>query len=648
MAMHELQSSRGASRIWRLFHAIDDDGDGWIEAVTLVEVLARAGFETDDRRLAGLFGRLAERQGARLDFTAFLAVLGADSLIFERVVRGDLAVPDFASFAEEMARIFAEAAAARGGRQARYVAPLAEVNPERFGLAAVTVDGQILRLGDAGVDFSIQSICKPFNYCFALEEQAHAGLQRDAVHRWVGMEPSGRRYDAAALMEDGTDRPYNPMVNAGAIVTAALIRPGETVDERLDRVRRLWALLTGGDAPRLDTRMREAEGRAGHRNRLLARALAEAGAMPGGPSATPESVEDALGLYFGTCALTLTVTEVATAAATLANGGICPLTRSRALRRRTVRDCLSMMQMSGMYDGSGEFCLRIGLPAKSGVGGGIFLVVPGLMGVCVWSPRLNAHGNSVRGVRVAELLAARYRLHAFDPPAVSADRPDPRLSLSAWRAAQTARALWAAGCGDVQTLDGLLNQQVDLGRGDYDRRTPLHLAAATGHMPVIRLLLDAGVDADPIDRWGRGPLDEAESGGHAAVVALLKAHAVRRDPRVGPAERELQPQQALDFGDDLAVAELLWAAAADDLDGLRRLVARGVPLHAADYDGRTALHLAACEGAERALDYLLAHGHPIDVRDVWGATPLDDARREHHDGTMARLIAVTRSPTDPD
>lgn len=298
--------------------------------------------------------------------------------------------------------------------------------------------------------------------------------------------------------------------------------------------------------------------------------------------------------------------------------------------------------MCGMYDGSGEFSVRIGLPAKSGVGGAVFLVVPRLMGVCIWSPRLDRIGNSVRGVDFATRLAEAYRLHVYDGLDSRGERIDPRMSAARWRAEQTSLALRAASLGDMRTLRGMLDEHANLQAGDYDQRSPMHLASAEGHTDVVRFLLESGVDPNTSDRWGGKPLDDAELGDHADVVDLLTKHGAEKGSPKHAETDSTATQDAAKYGDTDSVVELLWAAADNDIDGLRRCLANGMPVSAADYDGRTALHLAASDGSVEAVKYLLAHGHPIHVRDRWNATPLDEARRENREQIFDLLFSAVK------
>ena len=622
---------------YRLFWALDDDGDSQVNKSDLVLVLERNGLTRKDPRLGEFFTLLDQLKSETLDFKTFLNIIKTASTLIEQVMQGDLALPDFAQFSETMTSQFAEVVLNEDGQQATYIPPLAEVNPDQFGISAVSVDGQLLEIGDSETDFSVQSACKPFNYCIALDE-----LGADKVHKHIGMEPSGQAFNARVLMSDGTGRPHNPMINAGAIMAAALIKSDMPLHRRLDHVREMWSKMTGGSTPRFNAFMAQEESRTGDNNRALGYMMKAAGVLPNGEDAVDHELRDALELYFSICSLEINARELATAAATLANNGICPVTQKRVFQESTVRNCLTLMQMCGMYDGSGEFSVHIGLPGKSGVGGAVILVVPRLMGICFWSPRLDPIGNSVRGVDMAKRLAQIYRMHVYDGAAERSSRIDPRVTTARSRARQTSLALRAANIGDIRSLQHLYDDNADLSKGDYDNRTPMHLAAAEGHLEVVRFLLDNEISANHHDRWGGTPLDDAELGNHTDVIELLKQHGAEPGNSQHDDSESIATEQAAQYGDTDAVVELLWAAAENDIDNLRRCLAKGIPVSAADYDGRTALHLAASDGQVDAVKYLLAHDHPILVRDRWNATPLDDARRENRDDVVELLAAAER------
>ena len=237
---------------------------------------------------------------------------------------------------------------------------------------------------------------------------------------------------------------------------------------------------------------------------------------------------------------------------------------------------------------------------------------------------------------MAKAMTSMYSFHLYDQISAVGTRIDPRVSLAQWKASITSQALWASSSGDLWTLRRLYAEQVDLQQGDYDDRTPLHLASAEGHLDVVKFLIDVGINVNSADRWGGHPLDDALIHDHEAVVLLLKEYGAREGD-----SRHVQSNGMIEYGslygNQDTVAELLWSASEGSIFGIRRLVASGVPVDATDYDGRTALHLAAASGQIDVAHYLVTHGHPLWVRDRWNSTPLDEAK-QHGDDSMISFL----------
>lgn len=304
----------------------------------------------------------------------------------------------------------------REGTVASYIPELAKASPDWFGIAAATTGGQLFAVGDCDQPFTIQSVSKPFLYGLALEQNG-----REAMARRVGVEPTGDAFNAIVLDEE-SNRPYNPMINAGAIAVAGQIR-GADPTERLNHVLAMFERFAGRPIL-LDVSVFTSERTTGHRNRAMAHLMRNFGMID-------ERIDEILDLYFQQCSLLVTCRDLAQMAATLANGGVNPVTGARALDARYVRDVLSVMYTCGMYDYAGEWAYTVGLPAKSGVGGGIIAVVPGRLGIAVFSPPLDRRGNSVRGLRACAALADRYGLHTFggSEPDMLADAVQGRVEL---------------------------------------------------------------------------------------------------------------------------------------------------------------------------------------------------------------------------
>lgn len=293
----------------------------------------------------------------------------------------------------------------RSGEVATYIPELGRANPDWFGVCVVTADGKTYEAGDTDQSFTIQSISKPFLYGMALEDNGQA-----AVLEKIWMEPSGEAFNAISL-RPGSGQPANPMINAGAIATTSLVS-GVTTQQKMRRILDGMGRYAGRPLS-IDEAVYRSESETGHRNRAIAYMLRnfniiESDPMPG------------LEAYFMQCSLAVTCRDLGVMAATLANQGVNPITKDRAVVREYVESILSVMSSCGMYDGAGEWIYRVGMPAKSGVAGGILAVLPGQLGIGVFSPRLDACGNSVRGVKFCLELSRRFGLHMFNAPRVSA------------------------------------------------------------------------------------------------------------------------------------------------------------------------------------------------------------------------------------
>ncbi len=285
-----------------------------------------------------------------------------------------------------------------------YIPELTRANPDWFGLAITTVDGRQYLVGDTAVEFTIQSISKPFVYAMALE--AH-GL--DAVRRRIDVEPSGEAFNSISL-KPGTGQPRNPMINAGAIAATGMIA-GPGLAERFRRIQDCFGDLAARPLA-LDDSVYRSESATGFRNRAIANLLRNFNILEG-------EVDPVLEAYFMQCSLLVDSRTLSVMGATLANGGINPLTRRRVLSPTTVEKVTSVMSTCGMYDYSGNWTFEVGIPAKSGVGGGIVGVLPGQLSVAVFSPLLDANFNSVRGIAVFRDLSEAFGLHLLNRPALT-------------------------------------------------------------------------------------------------------------------------------------------------------------------------------------------------------------------------------------
>jgi len=446
-----------------------------------------SGIRSDDPRLRSTSAALAAHGEGPIDRTAFRAIVAEELLLVDRILRQQLVIPDWPGFSRALALIHDRVAADRSGSNADYIPILRDADPETWGVAVCTVDGQRFERGDVHVHHSIQSVSKPLTYAHAIERE---GLQ--FVHRHVGVEPSGRPFNALDLLPD--QRPFNPCVNAGAIMVAGVVAsgsPDRTALEITGDLMALWSGLCGGVGEvRFSEETMRCERATAHNNFAIAYLLQ-------GRCGLPREVDlhKMLDLYLACCSIEMTASMLSVAAATLANGGVCPLSGDQVLSTEVVKKTLAVMQSAGMYDSAGLFTLEVGLPAKSGVAGAVLVVVPNLMGFATFSPRLDACGNSVRGVAFCRELVERFTFHVYD--SLSGGRTgckqDPRESGQLRRQRDLAALGWAYRHGDrhaVLVRELILQTMVDLCLADGAIEEPEIAAISAAHHAILALPLE--------------------------------------------------------------------------------------------------------------------------------------------------------------
>ena len=284
------------------------------------------------------------------------------------------------------------------GRVASYIPELAAVSPEKFAMALRTVDGATYAVGDAAERFSIQSICKIFTLTMAMQ------LAGDALWQRVGREPSGNPFNSLIQLEYENGKPRNPFINAGALVVTDVIL--SHLDNATQTVRDIVRALCGKPDIDFDLTVAASEQATGHRNKAMAHFLKSFDNLDN----PPERVLDA---YFHHCSLAMSCLELCEASLFLANNGVAPVSGDLVMTANQVKYVNSLLLTCGTYDAVGDFAYRVGLPGKSGVGGGIVAVMPGHFTVCVWSPGLDASGNSLAGTKALELFTTKTGVSVF-------------------------------------------------------------------------------------------------------------------------------------------------------------------------------------------------------------------------------------------
>uniref|UniRef100_A0A674F4J3 glutaminase n=1 Tax=Salmo trutta TaxID=8032 RepID=A0A674F4J3_SALTR len=499
-----------------------------IPAHKFTTALKATGLRTGDPRLKECMENLKvimkTTSDGNLDRHLFKKCVQSNIVLLTQAFRKKFVIPDFVSFASEIDALYENAKNLGGGQVADYIPQLARFSPDLWAVSICTVDGQRHTAGDTKVPFCLQSCVKPLKYAIAVNDHG-----TEYVHRFIGKEPSGLRFNKLFLNEE--DKPHNPMVNAGAIVCTSLLKVNN-ISNSDHNVMNFMNKLAGNEYVGFSNATFQSERESGDRNFAIGYYLKEKKCFPEGTDMT-----SILDLYFQLCSIEVTCESASVMAATLANGGFCPITGERVLGPEAVRNTLSLMHSCGMYDFSGQFAFHVGLPAKSGVAGGILLVVPNVMGIMCWSPPLDKLGNSVRGIQFCTDLVSLCNFHNYDNLKHFVKKLDPRREGGDQRVKSVINLLFAAYTGDVSALRRFALSSMDMEQRDYDSRTALHVAAAEGHVEVVKFLLEAcRVNPVPKDRWGNTPMEEAVHFGHHDVVTMLQDYNNKYSPPGGATE----------------------------------------------------------------------------------------------------------------
>ncbi|KAM7002341.1 glutaminase liver isoform, mitochondrial [Tautogolabrus adspersus] len=485
--------------------------DGRINVNQFFEAIWSSGLHRSDPRLRECFFHLRKLQDAEgsVDRNTFQrCVTGFVSLIL-KALQGRFVIPDFSTFTEETQKLFSRC------RQLSSVQEKESMDSTKWGVSICTVDGQRLSLGDWAGSLVLGEVSWPLVYGVVVEQ-----LGADLVHRYVSMDGYSRYDSPFTLTKTGI--PHSPLTETGAIVTTSLLQLAGRLfaeeEEKYDSVLNVIRRLCNKEHANLNCSSYQSSRKDSVRLHALSFYLQEKKCFP-----EKVDINAALDLMLQCTSTEITCESGAAMAASLANGGLCPLSGDQVLSPTATRSMLSMMQVAGMKDYSTTFHYKTSVPAVCSGHGILLAVVPGVLGLMAFSPELDACGNPWRAVHFCQELISTFQLHSFDIRTPFRQI----LAYRQWKAEsegyQIMNVLLAAFKGDVQALRRYFLSGVDVNAVDYDGRSALHVAAAEGHTEVIRFLLEnTGANPALKDRWGSSALQEARRHNKEAAVQVLQ------------------------------------------------------------------------------------------------------------------------------
>ena len=422
---------------------------------------------------------------------------------------GTLEVNNWSEITAAITDIYNVTKTLNNGKVADYIPQLAKADGNAYGIVAVSVDGQVFQIGDNPHSFCMQSCSKPITYCMALEEHGE-----NVVHNFIGKEPSGRNFNELCLNEDGL--PHNPLINSGAIMATSLIKKEYDQATRFDYAFDYWKRLISNNFYSFNNSVYLSEKDTADRNYCLGYMMQEQKTFECGKN---KSISETINrkwdgndlvknleLYFQFCSIETDLLGAGLIAATLANGGVNPWTNDKIFTNTNVKKVLTMMLSCGMYDYSGEWSYSIGIPAKSGVSGLIFAIISGVMGIAVYSPKLDKCGNSFRGVEFFKMFSDKINVHLLENHYITNKIPI-RHKDTLDKKLLGYLLLDSALNNNLITIREVLARGCDINFSDYDKRTAMHIAVAEKNVNVIRFLIDNNADITKKDRWNCSPED---------------------------------------------------------------------------------------------------------------------------------------------